>query len=94
MTAPTVVSPPPGWFILDVMPGDEGSKHWVALMVDVDPEDLKTCAADFPALFYVHPDEYRPAGRSARQCFVKIPGKHRSRDAAYSALEDMMATRH
>jgi len=41
----------------------------------------------------VDPDD-RPIGRSAREVWVRIPGKHRSRDAAWTALEDLMATRH
>jgi hypothetical protein len=88
-------SPPSGWFILDVMRREEGRKwDWTALMVDVDPEELRTCICDFPALFYVHPDEHHPGDRRARQCFVRIAGKHRSRDDAWDALEEMMATRH
>ena len=38
---------------------------------------------DFPTLFY-----------AARQGWVRIPGKHRNRDAAWDALENMIATRH
>jgi hypothetical protein len=33
-------------------------------------------------------------GANTRSCLVLIPGKHRNRDAAWEALEDMMATRH
>ena len=62
-------------------------------MVDVDPDDLKNCACNFPALFYVHPKEYRPGSRAAHQCYVRILGKHRNYDAACDALEAMMATR-
>ena len=29
-------------------------------MIDVDPDDLKGAKCDFPALFYVDPDDYRP----------------------------------
>jgi hypothetical protein len=32
---------PPDWFALDVMPEKDGSRNWVALLVDVDPDDLK-----------------------------------------------------
>jgi hypothetical protein len=67
---------------------------WVALMVDVHPDDLKTCTCDFPALFYVHPKDYRPGERRARQCWFRIPGKHKNEDAAWDALQDTMATRH
>jgi hypothetical protein len=86
--------PPLGWFALDVMRKDERKRDWVALMVDVHPDDLKTCTCDFPARFYVHPEDYRPEGRTARQCWVLIPGKHRNREAAWGAFHDMMATRH
>jgi hypothetical protein len=69
-------------------------RDWTALMVDVDPDDLKNCTCDFPARFYVHPDHYRPVFRTAHQCWVRIKGKHRNRTAAWHALEGMMATRH
>lgn len=52
--------PPLGWFALDVMRNEARKRDWVALMVDVHPDDLKTCTCDFPALFYVHPKDYRP----------------------------------
>jgi hypothetical protein len=59
-------------------------------MVDVDPDELKNCACDFLALFYVHPKDHRPGERAARQCFVPIQRKHRNRDAAWDALQDMI----
>ena len=83
-----------GWFVLDVMREKSRKWDWVALMVDVDPDDLKTCTCDFPALFYVHPNDYRPGDRIAHQRWVSIPGKHSNRDAAWVALENMVATRH
>ena len=86
--------PDPGWFALDVMRKEGRKSDWVALMVDVDPDDLKNCACDFPALFYVHPKDYLPEKRIARQCWVEIPGKHRNRDAAWDALQDVIVTRH
>src|ERR1019366_6004612 len=82
MTAIEYLDPPRGWFALDVMRRKARKGDWSALMVDVDPDDLKNCACDFPALFYVHPKEYRPGVRTARQCWVIIPGKHRKRHAA------------
>jgi hypothetical protein len=87
--------PPAAWFVLDVMRRDQNprGRDWSALMVDVDPEELKNCTCQFPALLYVHPDQYRPGKRSAQQCWVQIAGKHRSRTAAWHALQDMMATR-
>ncbi len=94
MSTPVVDMPPADWFILDVMRRKSRKWDWSALMVDVDPDDLKTCRCDFPALFYVHPDEYRPGHRTVHQCWVRISGKHRNRDAAWNALEEMMATRH
>ena len=68
--------PPPGWFVLDVMRKESCGWDWVALTIDVDPDD-------------------RPDGsRTARAAWVRVPGNHRNRDAAYDALEDMMTTRH
>jgi hypothetical protein len=67
---------------------------WTALMVDVDPEDLKSCTCNFPALFYVDPDEYRPGDRTVHECFVRIAGRHRSRDGARAVIEGMIATQH
>jgi hypothetical protein len=68
--------PPADWFVLDVMRSDENprGRDWTSLMVDVDPDELKNCTCEFPALFYVHPDHYRPGFRTARQCWVRIPG--------------------
>jgi hypothetical protein len=66
---------PPGWFTLEVMREEPRKQDWVALMVDV------------------HPDEYR-LGRKARAAWVRVPGKHRNRDTAWDALQDMMETRH
>jgi hypothetical protein len=70
--------PPQGWFILEVMRRRRRAWDWVALMIDVDPDD-----------FY--------AGRknlTAPSCSVRIPGKHKTYDAAREAAEDMIATRH
>ena len=65
MTPEYLDRPAPGWFALDVMREKPRKWDWVALMVDVDPDDLKHCACDFPALFYVHPADYRPGDRVA-----------------------------
>jgi hypothetical protein len=70
--------PPPGWFVLDVMRRKTRSREWAALMVDFDPDD-PNCVGP-------------PAG--AHNAWVRITGKHRDRDAAWDALEQMMATRH
>jgi hypothetical protein len=50
-----VERPPAGWFALDVMRTRSRKWDWVALMVDIDPDDLKNCACDFPALFLYTP---------------------------------------
>lgn len=43
----------------------------------------------------VDPDDFREGRcRRAKECWLTIPGKHRSRDAAYDVVEAMMATRH
>lgn len=90
-----VDTPPIGWFPLDVMNRDDKSKKdWVALMIDVHPDDLKHCWCD-TAFLYVHPNEYQPKeGRRAQEAWVSIPGKHRSKRAAWEALQDLLATRH
>jgi hypothetical protein len=86
--------PPAGWFVLGVMRKVQRGRDWVALMIDVEPDDLKNCACEFPALFYVHPKEWRPGPRKAQQQWVRIPGKHRNKDAAWDALCDLLETRH
>ena len=87
--------PPSGWFPLEVMREEARSWDWVCLMTDVEPDDLKHCTCESPVWLYVHPDEYRPQeGRVARKCWVRVPGKHRNRDAAWNALEALIATRH
>jgi hypothetical protein len=61
----------------------------------VEPVDLKKCRCDFPALFYVNPDGYRPGDRLAQQRWLRIEGKHRRKAAALEALDRMRAaTRH
>ena len=87
----TVNRPRAGWFTLAVMRNGSRGWDWSALMIDVEPDDLKNCACDFPALFYVDPNDYHPGEREAHQCYVAIPGKHRSRDAAWAALDAMIA---
>jgi hypothetical protein len=67
--------PAPGWFVLDVMKKTWRKWDWVALMIDVDLEDLQKTA-------------------HVRERWLRIPGKHRSRESAWNALEDIMATRH
>jgi hypothetical protein len=71
--------PPPGWFALEVMRTKARKWDWVALVVDVHPDDLQ--------------NNYDRGGK-IRECWVRIPGRHRSRDAAWEAFEDMATTRH
>jgi len=86
--------PPAGWFVLDVLRKGERKWDWCALMIDVDHDDLKHCWCK-TAFLYVDPNEYRPhEGRIAREVWLLIPGKHRNKEAAWEALEDMLATRH
>jgi hypothetical protein len=94
MTLEYLDPPAPGWFVLDVMRKKQRGWDWVALMVDVDPEDLQNCICEFPALFFVHPNDYRPGDRVAHQSWLRIPGKHKSRESAWRALQDSMLTRH
>jgi len=48
--------PPTGWFALDVMRKGK-QKSWVALMVDVHPDELRHCLCK-TAFLYVHPNDY------------------------------------
>jgi hypothetical protein len=89
--------PGDGWFPLDVLPtedGRRGRQDWVALFVDVPPDELRHCVCKV-AWLYVHPDEYRPdKSRVAREVLVRIPGRHRSANAARDALDAMLSTLH
>jgi hypothetical protein len=85
--------PPAGWFALNVMRKGSRKWDWVAIMVDVDPDDLKYCFCAFPAAFFINPNDWHPAeGRTARQCYVPVPGKHRNHDAAWDAFQDAVAS--
>jgi hypothetical protein len=66
--------PPTGWFVLDVIRREARKRDWVALMVDVDPDELKHCLCE--------------------TAWVRVPGKHCNRDAAWDAFQDLVATRH
>lgn len=85
---------PSGWFALAVIREGERGGNWTALLVDVNPDELKTCKCQFPALFYVDPKDYKPGPREAHQGWFRIPGKFRSRDSAWDALEEMMVIKH
>jgi hypothetical protein len=84
----------PGWFALDVMKAKARGRDWVALLIDIDPDELENCECDFPAKFYVHPKDYKPGVRKARQAWFRLPGKYRNKDAAWDALHEMMVVRH
>jgi hypothetical protein len=71
--------PPAGWFVFDVMRENARTPNWVALMFDVDPDELRR-----------RPEK----AATAREVWVRIAGKYRSRDSGWDALEDLMATRH
>lgn len=92
-TIKTIDRPPAGWFALDVCRAKSRTWDWVALMVDVHPDELKHCQCGV-AMLYVHPNDYRPGNRIAREAWVRVPGKHRNKDAAWDAVEDMLETRH
>lgn len=71
-------TPPAGWFPLSVMKTGEGRK-WDWVCLMID----------------IDPDDYR-RGRNctAPSVWVRIPGKHRNREDAEAALQDMLETRH
>jgi hypothetical protein len=81
----------PGWFVLDVMRVKAREPKWVALMIDVDPDELKNCVCDVPALLYVRPVDHLPGDRTARQRWFRIPGRHLGKEIARDVLQDMMA---
>jgi hypothetical protein len=85
---------PSGWFVLDVMKKDARKWDWVALIADVELDDLKHYQCAFPALFFVHPKDYKPGLRKVSRAWFRIPGKHKNRDLAWDALCDLMETRH
>ena len=86
--------PPADWFPIAVMRTKARSREWVALVVDVPPNELETRSWDNLVWLYVHPDNYRPQAPRGRHAYVRIPNKHRNEDAAWEALEHMIATRH
>jgi hypothetical protein len=91
---PRLDRPPIGWSPLDVMQTGGSKVEWVALMVDVDPEELGECVCKI-AFLYVDPEDYHPDGsRTAQEAWVRVPGKHRTKNAAWKALLDTLETRH
>jgi hypothetical protein len=69
---------PVGWFVLDVMRTEWRSWDWVALIVDANPD----C------------DDFTGPRPWDLACWIRIPGKHGNRDAAWEALGDLISTRH
>ena len=92
MTIEYLDNPQPGWFVLDVVRATTRKWDWFALMVDVDPTELKKYQCNFLARSYVHPKQHRPEGRKVNQRWLRIPGKHRNGDVALRALQDLMET--
>jgi hypothetical protein len=93
-TLETLDRPPAGCHAIDVWRKQSRKWDWCALMVDVHPDELKHCMCKI-AFLYVHPDEYTPDGsRTAREAWLRIPGKHRNQEAAWDALQDLLETRH
>lgn len=91
---PVVDQVPSGeWFVLDVAKEGPRKWDWVAFLISVHPDDLKHCSCKV-AFLYVHPNEYHPdPSRVAQEVWVRIPGKHRNKDLAWEAFQDMMAAR-
>lgn len=58
--------PPAGWFALDVMQERKRKSDWVALMVNVDPDSLKTHAYEFPVPGLVLRSPKRASARGAQ----------------------------
>ena len=77
---------PAGCFALAVAKIDENS--WGALMIDVPPDQLQRLTA----FLYVDPDESDEY--PVREAWLRVPGQHVSKEAAWDALQDMLATRH
>jgi hypothetical protein len=96
MSLKTLDHPPPDWFVLTVMRAKRRGWDWVALMVDVDPDEMKGCSFSkgSVAFLWVDPYKHRPGPRVVNECYVRVAGKHRSFEGAADALEDMMLTRH
>jgi hypothetical protein len=60
--------PPTGWFALNVMRRNKRKWDWVALMVDVHPDDLKHCLCR-TAFLYVHRKNTSPMEAALRTRF-------------------------
>ena len=85
--------PPAGWHPLAVVRRQSRKWDWVVLMVDVDPDDLIKPRSYKIEFFYVLPSE--PGGiRRVSNVWVRVPGKHRNKEAAWDAVQEMVAVRH
>ena len=51
--------PPPGWFVMDVMRESARKWDWVAVMIDVDPEDFRERRAEGRFCYVRLPGKYR-----------------------------------
>jgi hypothetical protein len=69
----------PEWRLLWIMRYEQWSWDWAALLVDVEPEEYQSSWT---------------IAQFARVRWLRIPGKHRNRDSARGAFEDLTATRH
>ena len=68
---------------------DRPPAGWFVLSV------VKQRGGDWIALMInTDPDDFHAWRGPTRECWVRIPGKHRSGDAACDALEASIATRH
>ena len=60
--------PPTGdWFVLDIMPKDQRSRDWVALMIDVDPDVVKHSPVQVRSLWVRVPGKHRNHAALMRQ---------------------------
>jgi hypothetical protein len=74
--------PPLGWFLLEVRRKTKRQWDWVALVGNIDPESEAF-------------REWQEKGRGLCHLeWVRIPGKHRTLEAAWEAFGDLTATRH
>lgn len=73
-------APPEGdWYLCDVMRTRSRGWDWTAWLSDTPDDEMQRCYNE---------------GCKVKSVWLRIPGKHRSRAAAYEALEAFVATRH
>jgi hypothetical protein len=67
---------PAGWFVLNVMRTKGLKWDWVALISDVDIDDLKNCVViSLARLLFVHPDDYRAGNSCVAAGLASHPGQ-------------------